>query len=310
MNESTSVLEINNLSYAYRSDFSFKKVVALKDLSLSVKKGECFGFLGLNGAGKTTTIKCILGLIKPTTGSISIDGLPQTTTLSRTRLGYVPEQPYFYDNLTVLETMKFYATLARVPRAIRDDAITAALQRVKLVGRDTFKIRALSKGLTQRLAMAQALLGTPRMLILDEPFSGLDPLGRQEFRDLFFQLKSEGTTLFICSHVLSDIEFLCDRAAILARGELRGIVDLTKRDEVGNYAFEVVFHEKEPCAEALVGTHGTIERTTFFTRVICDSRSDAEAVTRSVLQSAQAEMNLFRFTPPKLEEIFSKLVKE
>jgi ABC-2 type transport system ATP-binding protein len=221
-----ATLEVNNLNYIYTHEWTRKKQIAVKDLSFKVDRGECFGFLGLNGAGKTTTIKAILGLINPLKGSvIKINGYSHKEVKARSQVGYVPEQPYFYDHLTVNEIMYLYASLSGVPPSVRKEAVVKALKRVKLHERETSRMRTLSKGLTQRVAIAQAIVGDPALLILDEPFSGMDPIGRKEFRDLFLELKGEGKTLLLCSHILSDAEFLCDRGLILANGETKGIVD-------------------------------------------------------------------------------------
>ena len=219
-------IDIAGLSYRYPSQWLKSGFQAITDLSLQVKPGESFGFLGHNGAGKTTTIKCILGLIAPTKGQISIFGKSSRQTSARLDLGYLPEQPYFYDSLTVFETLKFYGQLSGIASSDLKSRIDHALASVKLTGRASSPIRALSKGLTQRLAMAQAIIARPKLLILDEPFSGLDPIGRHEFRELILSLKNEGATIFMSSHILSDVESICDRASIMSKGELKGVFDL------------------------------------------------------------------------------------
>lgn len=220
------ILEIKNLSYVYRGDWLLSKVRALKDVSLDVLSGEAFGFLGQNGAGKTTAIKCILNLIRPSSGEIKIFGESSKNTAARRSIGYLPEQPYFYDHLSVEETVSFYARLSGVAPNDLAQAVAEVLDLVQIGSRRAHRMRSLSKGLTQRVALAQALVAKPNLLILDEPFSGLDPLGRRQFRELLLALKAQGCTLFMSSHILSDVEQICDRASVLVQGELKGVVSM------------------------------------------------------------------------------------
>lgn len=230
------VLEITALSYVYRGNWMVGRKKAVQNLNLEIFEGESFGFLGHNGAGKTTTIKCILNLIKPSTGSVKIFGKSATEVSAREKIGYVPEQPYFYDYLTVAEILQMYAQLSGLHSHDRDNAITQALAAVNMGDRVGASMRSLSKGLTQRIAIAQAIVAKPKLLILDEPFSGMDPIGRKEFRELFLNLKKQGTTIFICSHILSDVELLCDRVSIMSQGELKGVFDI--RDKSKTIDFE------------------------------------------------------------------------
>lgn len=235
----TNILEISNLSYTYKTDWTRKTIQGLKDISLSIVEGESFGFLGHNGAGKTTTMKAILGFIKPTSGNISIFGNPSTDKSALKFVGYLPEQPYFYDYLTVREGLELYGTLAGTDAKKLKSKILEVAETVKLQDRLNSSLRSLSKGLTQRFALAQAIINDPKLLLLDEPFSGLDPLGRIEFRDIFLSLKKQGVALFISSHILSDVEILCDRASILVRGSLKGIYNLKNLSDSKNCSFEL-----------------------------------------------------------------------
>lgn len=221
-----SALQITNLSYSYTGDWGGTKITALKPLDLEIFEGECFGYLGHNGAGKTTTIKCILGLISPKTGNIKIFGKNSQDHLGRLNVGYVPEQPYFYDHLSVVELLKYYGGLSALSGKQLLSKIDSVLKRLNIADRKDARMRTLSKGLTQKVALAQALLHDPKLLILDEPFSGLDPLGRREVRQVILEEKNKGKTIFLCSHVLSDVEALCSRASVLSKGQLKGIVDL------------------------------------------------------------------------------------
>lgn len=203
---------------------------ALLPLSLTVEEGEVFGYLGPNGAGKTTTLKLLMGLMFPTAGSARILGLPVDDPRVKAQIGFLPEQPYFYDYLTARELLEYYAQLSGVESRQCGRRAAAVLERVRLSDVAGVQLRKFSKGMLQRVGIAQAILHDPRVVFLDEPMSGLDPVGRREVRDLIGSLKQEGKTVFFSTHILSDAEALCDRVAILHKGELRGvgvIADLT-----------------------------------------------------------------------------------
>jgi ABC-2 type transport system ATP-binding protein len=218
----TTVVEIQDLTKDYEVGFWRKrKVRALDSLSLSVGQGEIFGFLGANGAGKTTTLKLLMRLIFPTSGCARILGHDISDVSMHKEIGYLPENPYFYDYLTAREFIEYCAQLFGLPIAKRRSLAQELLARVRLDERswDT-QLRKFSKGMLQRVGLAQALVNDPQVVFLDEPMSGLDPVGRREVRDLIAGLRQEGKTVFMCSHILSDIEVLCDRVAILKRGRL------------------------------------------------------------------------------------------
>lgn len=237
------VIEITNLTKDYEVGFFRKrKVRALDGLSLSIDRGQIFGFLGANGAGKTTTLKLLMRLIFPTTGSARILGHDIQDVSMHQRIGYLPENPYFYDYLTAREFLDYCAEIFGLPAAVRRKRTADLLARVKLDEKrwDT-QLRKYSKGMLQRVGLAQSLINDPEIVFLDEPMSGLDPVGRREVRDLIATLREEGKTVFMCSHILSDIEVLCDQVAILKRGrlaqvgyldELRGTNDDPGRMEV------------------------------------------------------------------------------
>jgi ABC-2 type transport system ATP-binding protein len=203
---------------------------ALRPLSLAVEEGEVFGYLGPNGAGKTTTLKLLMGLVYPTAGSAKILGLPVNDPRVKAQIGFLPEQPYFYDYLTARELLEYYAQLSGVEAPERSRRVDTVLDRVGLNDVRGVQLRKFSKGMLQRVGIAQAILHDPKLVFLDEPMSGLDPIGRREVRDLMESLKHEGKTIFFSTHILSDAEALCDRVAILHKGELRSIgviADLT-----------------------------------------------------------------------------------
>src|SRR6204780_1398762 len=196
---------------------------ALKPLPLRVEEGEIFGFLGPNGAGKTTTLKMLMGLVYPTAGTAKILGREINDPRMKAQIGFLPEQPYFYDYLTAGELLNYYGQLSGVPAKDRERRVCEVLDRVGLPDVIRVQLRKFSKGMLQRVGIAQAILHDPRIVFFDEPMSGLDPMGRREVRDLMEQLKHEGKTVFFSTHILSDAEALCDRVAIIHKGELRGV---------------------------------------------------------------------------------------
>jgi ABC-2 type transport system ATP-binding protein len=195
--------------------------VAVKDLSLEVTPGEVFGFLGPNGAGKTTTMQVLLGFMPPNGGSASLFGVDVREPIARQRIGYLPELTYYYKFLTAQELLRFYARLFEIPRAEADRRIDGLLRLVELTEVAGKAIRHFSKGMQQRVGLAQALINEPELLLLDEPTSGLDPLGRMKVREIIQRLKHEGRTVFFSSHELGEVETVCDRVAILHDGQLR-----------------------------------------------------------------------------------------
>jgi ABC-2 type transport system ATP-binding protein len=223
-------VEITNLTKDYDVGFWRKrKVRALDDLSLSVEENQIFGFLGANGAGKTTTLKLLMRLIFPTSGSARILGHDIQDVRMHRRIGYLPENPYFYDYLTARELLEYCAELFGFPAVERRKRAADLLARVRLDEKrwDT-QLRKFSKGMLQRVGLAQSLVNDPEIVFLDEPMSGLDPVGRREVRDLIASLRGDGKTVFMCSHILSDIEVLCDRVAILKRGRLAQVGHLNE----------------------------------------------------------------------------------
>ena len=229
------IVEIANLTKDYEAGFWRKrKVRALDGLSLSVERGEIFGFLGANGAGKTTTLKLLMRLIYPTAGNARILGHDISDFSMHSRIGYLPENPYFYDYLTAREFLEYCAELFGSSRVERRQLAGQLLNRVHLDEENwNTQLRKFSKGMLQRVGLAQALVNDPEVVFLDEPMSGLDPVGRREVRDLIASLRAEGKTVFMCSHILSDIEVLCDRVAILKLGRLAHLGSL---DELGGRA--------------------------------------------------------------------------
>jgi ABC-2 type transport system ATP-binding protein len=228
-----NVVEINNLRVEYPGrKWRERPKLAVDGLNMQVKAGEVFGFLGPNGAGKTTTMNVLLGFVNATSGSASIFGVDVRQPIARQRIGYLPELTYYYKFLNTEELLRFYARIFRIPSAERDQRIDAVLKLVELESARTRLIKTYSKGMQQRVGLAQALINDPDLLILDEPTSGLDPLGRMKVREIIQRLKDRGKTILFSSHELGEVETVCDRVAILHQGKLQvegRVSDLVKQ---------------------------------------------------------------------------------
>ena len=219
-----AAIETENLSKEYPYGFlNLKKRMSLENLNLRVESGEVFGFLGPNGAGKSTTIKLLMRLIFPTSGRARILGKSIEDVSTHQVVGYLPEQPYFYDYLTAAELLDYFARFHRLTANDRRERIERMLKKVGLETAKRIQLRKYSKGMLQRVGMAQAILHEPEVVVLDEPMSGLDPLGRREVRDIILELKRERRTVLFSTHILSDAEMLCDRVGVIVGGKLRGV---------------------------------------------------------------------------------------
>src|SRR5882672_7153614 len=217
-------IEIENLTKEYPFGFlHLKKKTSLEGLNMRVETGEVFGFIGPNGAGKSTTIKLLMGLIFPTAGTARILGKPIGDVGMHKDIGYLPEQPYFYDYLTAAEVLDYFARFHDLTAADRKERVERMLGKVGLETARKIQLRKYSKGMLQRVGLAQAILHDPKLVILDEPMSGLDPVGRREVRDIILELKREGKTVMFSTHILSDAEMLCDRVGVIVGGKLRGV---------------------------------------------------------------------------------------
>jgi ABC-2 type transport system ATP-binding protein len=238
-----SAIEILGLEKTYSVGFWRKRPKrALHPLQLTVEDGEIFGFLGPNGAGKTTTLKLLMGLVFPTAGAARILGREWTDPSVKAQIGFLPEQPYFYDYLTAHELLEYYGQLSGVPAKQRKQRVEQVLQQVGLRDVQGVQLRKFSKGMLQRVGIGQAILHNPKLVFFDEPMSGLDPMGRREVRDLMEQLKHEGKTVFFSTHILSDAETLCDRVAIIHKGELRGVGAVEDLTSSVQGKVEVIWH--------------------------------------------------------------------
>ena len=253
---SAIAIRTNGLGKTFRTGFWMRPVEAVRDVSLEVKSGEIFGFIGPNGAGKTTTIKILTGLVMKTAGEAWIRDVPVGDPNSRARLGFLPEGTFFHDYLSATEFLDFHGALLGIPKELRRERIPKLLERVGISHAADRQIRGYSKGMRQRAGLAQALIGDPDIVILDEPMSGLDPLGRKDVRDVILSLRDEGKTVFFSSHILEDAEVICDQVAIILSGRIvrQGYLDeLLGQEMVGSELVveaipEALFHELQHSA--------------------------------------------------------------
>ncbi len=251
------LLHVDGLTKVYRDPMTLKPFTAVDGLSFSLDRGEIFGLLGPNGAGKTTTIKLILGLGRPTRGSIRLDGRDPRDPAARRRLGYLPENPCFYDHLTAVEYLELTAALFGIDAQAGRRAGLALLERLGLAAHVRKPLRKFSKGMIQRLGLAQALLNAPTFLVLDEPMSGLDPIGRAEVKQILREERSRGTTILMSSHVLAETEPICDRVGIMSGGKLLEVGTISGLLATGVREWEISVESlpERPAAELRAAGH-------------------------------------------------------
>jgi ABC-2 type transport system ATP-binding protein len=255
-----AAIEILDLEKTYLVGFWRKRPkLALRPLRLTIEEGEVFGFLGPNGAGKTTTLKLLMGLVFPTAGTARILGMDMDDPRMKAQIGFLPEQPYFYDHLSAKELLTYYAQLSGVPAKGRSARVEQMLSRVGLSDSAGMQLRKFSKGMLQRVGLAQAILHDPKLVFLDEPMSGLDPMGRREVRDLIQQLRHEGKTVFFSTHILSDAEALCDRVGVIHQGELRGVGAVAELTSQTQGKVEIIFYaQRVPAALTSLGAEARV----------------------------------------------------
>ncbi len=306
-----AILRIEALTKVYRRGFWGRRHKALESLNLEVDEGEIFGFLGPNGAGKTTTMKLLLGLIFPTSGNAWLLGQPigQRTTLQR--IGYMPENPYFYRFLTGQEYLCFCGRLCFLDSKLRQTRAEELLDKVGLSQAAKVRIGEYSKGMMQRVGLAQSLMSDPQLLLLDEPLSGLDPIGRKEITDVILELGKQGKTIFFSSHILSDVETLCDRIGILNRGRLRSIGKVSELvgAKVTSITVEVADLPQERLAEIREKT--TRVQDLGANQVLLEV-PDQETVSHIVQVASASKAHILSITPRKesLEDYFLREIKE
>jgi ABC-2 type transport system ATP-binding protein len=258
-----TVIETRSLSKVYRDFWGRQKVRALKALDLEIRRGEIFGLLGPNGSGKTTTMKLLLGLLFPTSGQALVFGNDATEVTKNERIGYLPEESYLYRFLNAEETLDFYGKLFNMPADVRRQRVGRLIEMVGLTGARRRQLKEYSKGMTRRIGLAQALINDPELVLLDEPTSGLDPIGTRDMKDLILNLKKQGKTVVMCSHLLADVQDVCDRIGILYQGELKelGRVDslLKVRDETDIRATGLSEAAQEEIKQLIVKHGGTVK---------------------------------------------------
>ena len=258
--ESEVVIETRGLGKIYRDFWGRKKVQALKALDIQVQRGEVFGLLGPNGSGKSTTIKLILGLLFPSTGRAFVFGKEATEVTKNERIGYLPEESYLYKFLNAEETLDFYGRLFDMPSQVRRERTERLIQLVGLQKARRRQLKEYSKGMTRRIGLAQALINEPDLLVLDEPTTGLDPIGTREMKDLILRLRDQGKTILMCSHQLADVQDVCDRIAILYQGELKelGRVDsLLKVQDVTEIQAKGLSEQAKQEIREVIARHGS-----------------------------------------------------
>lgn len=302
----STLLRVEHLQKTYRGHWLIDSTRALEDVSFEVSTGETVGLLGPNGAGKTTTFKAVTGLIRPSSGRVELFGRPPRDPRARERLGFLPENAYFYDFLTGEEFVDLAARLAGVPSSVRAGRVRETMDRSGLGDARRRRIRTYSKGMKQRVGIAQALVAEPALVILDEPMTGLDPIGRREVRDVIGSLADEGTGVIFSTHVLQDVELTCDRVVILAAGRVlrTGGLDELLADVEGSVEITVRGIEAETLA-TLAGESGA-EMVGAGGRRHVLRAADAERAERlrSALVAAGGEVLAVSPQPPRLEDAF------
>jgi len=301
-----AAIQIENLSKDYETGFwRKKKIRALDGLNLTVEQGQIFGFLGANGAGKTTTLKLLMRLIFPSAGTARIFGVDIGNVAIHARIGYLPENPYFYDYLTAREFLNYCAELFGCDRPTRDRRTRELLTRVGLEEKSWGRqLRKFSKGMLQRVGLAQALINDPEMVFLDEPMSGLDPVGRREVRDLIASLRTQGKTIFMCSHILSDIEVLCDSVAIMKEGRLAHVGSLDELRAHETSLIEIVATGADPVTlGTYLAQNATLTTTASGVRIeVSDERQVDAAI--AALRKANGKLVAVQPVRQSLEELF------
>ncbi len=298
------VLRVEDLRKTFRKPLTGRKVEAVRGVSLEVRRGEIFGFLGPNGAGKTTTLKMLMGLIAPTAGTMEILGERAPSPDVMARVGFLPENPYVFPYLSPREYVTLCGRLSGVPRAELGERVGRVIAHVGMTEAIDRAVRTLSKGMLQRVGLAAALVHGPRLLVLDEPMSGLDPVGRKEVRDLVLEEKRRGHTVFFSSHILSDVELLCDRVSILRRGEVVVEGDLRSLLEAGKRRSEVTIGGAGPALREELAARAAATRE-IGDRVVMEI--DGDDAVRAVVERALAGgARLESLTPKRetLEDLF------
>lgn len=297
---------VEGLTKVYGGRFS-ERVAAVDNISFTVQEGEIFGFIGPNGAGKTTTIKMLLGLLFPTSGKAEVLGKPAGDIEAKSRISYLPESPYFYEHMTAREVLDFYCTLFRMDKDKRQKRIAELLEQVGLAQDGDRTLRNYSKGMLQRVGIAQALVNDPDLLFFDEPTSGLDPIAHKDIQELILSLRKQGKTVFLSSHQLSDVELVCDRVAIINRGKIVRIGTLEELLHAGRTVVTLA-RPASDLKEKLSPVADRVAEDGDKLKVYVET----EDAVHKVLESAKGSAALVSVVPQRqtLEDLFVELVRE
>jgi ABC-2 type transport system ATP-binding protein len=302
------VIRTRELSKSYFPGIGKKRVDALRGLTMAVEEHEIFGFLGPNGAGKTTTMKILMGLIRPTGGDAEIFGRPAGDTEAKRKLGFLPEQPYFYDHLSGREILDYFGRLFGLSAGVRRTRSAELLERVGLAAAADQPLRGYSKGMLQRIGIAQALINDPQLVVLDEPMSGLDPIGRKEVRDLILRLRAEKRTVFFSTHILSDVESVCDRVAILDKGKVVALSPLHELLARAGSEVEIVAAGGSGLSDAIAAKLPGAKILRSGDRTVIRIAEGKEQELAALVASAGAKTLTTDRVPKSLEAIFMDLV--
>ena len=308
--ERREIVRVDQIVKDFRPGFGLRRKRVLHGVTFEVREGEIFGFVGPNGSGKTTTLKLLMGLIRPTSGAASILGRDVQESEFRDQIGFLPENPYFYPYLTARETLDFYARLTGVGSRDRAARVEALLERVNLTHAADARLRTFSKGMLQRVGVAQSLIHDPQVLFFDEPMSGLDPIGRKEIRDVILSLRAAGKTVFMNTHILPDVEMICDRVAIIVKGRIRHQGAIEEFLPETHVATDVVLARLAPEVVSRLEEGFELEIRGLGDRLELSLREkDVEEVLRIALA---ADAQVVSVTPHRhsLEEAFLSAVRE
>ena len=302
------VVRVTDLVKDFQVGFRMRRRRVLSNVSFSALEGEIFGFVGPNGAGKTTTLKILMGLIRPTSGSASILGRNVAESEFRDQIGFLPENPYFYPFLTAREILDFYARLSGVEAHRRAERVDELLAMVHLTHAADMRLKTFSKGMLQRVGVAQALIQDPSVVFLDEPMSGLDPIGRREIRELILALRAAGKTVFMNTHILSDVELICDRVAIIVNGEIRRQGSTLELVGDGSASAQIVVSALSADAVDAIEAGFSVSLRGSGDRVeIVAEAKDVEGILGVVLRSGGRVVEITRLAP-SLEDVFMEAV--
>jgi ABC-2 type transport system ATP-binding protein len=297
------LLEVSNVDQVFRSGFWMRRVKVLHGLSLSVPERSIFGFLGANGAGKTSLIHLIVGLRRPTAGTVKLRGGETWRAEQRARIGYLPERPYFHEHLTGEGLLRYMGALSGMSRSHLTGRIPVVLSAVGMSAARKIELRKYSKGMLQRIGIAQAILNDPEFLVLDEPMSGLDPLGRKEMRELILSLATEGRTIFFSSHVIPDVEAICDQVALIQKGRLIGCGSITSFLSQGPVQTEIAFSQVDAGTAEKTGRFENIRTIPDGVRATVSGQSETTAALKDLL-ALRAQILWVSPIRPSLENFF------